>query len=799
MLIITLGVGGMKRVRVKNYLLLMIIGLISVLLVGCDVEDVVDNYSQAIIAEGDYNKECIRKLNQVGLIDSETAKELIEHIDKTVAKYTKVSNTSDFSSKSKDSISWVISEKDFKDIVNSRYNQYYRSAYVDEDGKTKFSEPEPSFSKLKSLLDASIKVISYEEWKEASNKSDIATIKIGDPAVKAKSNPKPIPYLAMEEKDIENIQKRSTWKVYVLKSDGYNNEIYSDTYQNKEWYDKKYGDPSYVEYASMDRLLKALDGLKSNVNVAENEKIVNEYFMDSGTTLTVPVNLITTGNISFMSDGVESMRIAVKRFDKNAIESLYGNLENKEPKYIIHGDIAYLLEYPVYYVRDIEAVEDGGSEWRLTTEETNMLVNFYSGEMLDENGKALNESENSDVMYHRDIQTGSTSFMFGTELVTYNEIGYDKITVSNCLQIVLRDYLELIYLPGTVEGESFVAVGRRIRIQNLKGNLNTPLGYFIDKKGNKVGATNVLATDVISILSGQKGDLLDYTNTKIKVALKYKENLFDSTNGTVDGSTDETGLIENTELLLKTRYLQNMRMAYEFPWKGLVGFDDIAGEDVNNTKKKGPQLYAIAIDINLFDSALYSDWINVPGEGGDIGSLEWWNKWLNANNYKYQISIGNLKDVINKNYSYELSKDGYIILDLDTIAKIQKEYDRENEVQRVVGVKTAFIILGSLLIAYAILLPIAWFIDVNMINGPQLLSKLSFGNWVAVSDSAEVPTINVGDKQYYDFRAIITKSLLICGIGVMIYLLDFVEIAGYVWKLFAGLVQKIKEVIFNMF
>ena len=772
----------------------------GLMLTGCDIKDVLDNYVQAIVDEGQYNSDCVDKLVQTGIIDKGFGETLKKHIDRTVAEYSAVTHVGDFQGKSRDSVKWVLGEKGLAKAVEDRYNAYYGSFYVDENGKAGFRLPEPKFSKIKTLLDATINVKSYEEWKNSTD-GEFVKVSIGKPEVKAKNVPDAIPYLAMSEKNVAYFESKSTLPVYVLKSTAYSDSN-NDKYQDKTWYDKKYGDTSYTDYASMDRLLQAIEGLKKNENTVENERILREYFTDSGTTLASKQKFIEEGELTFTSDGIESLRLAVIRFDMDAIEAVYGNLENKEGKYFVYNNVAYLLEYPVYYLQNIKATTDGGENWEMNIKKTDMRVNFYSGELLDKNGKALKQKDGTDAIYHVDPSTGSSSFMFGTELVTYSNIGYNKIEVNDCLQILLRDYLELIYLPGVVKNESFVALGRRIRIDNTKGGLSTPVGHFIDKRGNAVGDTKVMATDLMSILSGQSGSRLarlDYTNTKIKVALKYKEDTFDDTDTTVGSDTSNSGLIENTELLINTKYQKDLRVVFELPWKGMIGFNNIAGEDINNTSKTGPQLYGLATDINLFDSGLYESWVNVSGDGGEVGNLEWWNNWLSANNYSYQVIMGNLKDALGQNYSYELAKEGNIILDLNTISNIQKQYDREAEINRVTGVRTAFLVVGTILIGYSLLIPAAWLYDTNVTNGPRLLTKLSFGNWIAVANSDEIPTMGVGSKQYFNFGAVMVKAIIICGIGVLLHLVDFVEIVGLVWQLFGALVQKIKEAVFNLF
>ena len=768
----------------KKRIVLTIIVFACMMLTGCDVHDIVDSYEQTILVEGERNKTCVDKLVSMGLMTESTGDGLKKHIDKEVDRYNNVSDKSDFASESKECVSYVITAQEYADLLYSKYSEYYNSAY-EEDGETKFSLDKPSYPKIEKLIGTSkVDVTSYNEWKK-TGKLDVKVRSAKNPPVVAKNVKQDdrITFLSLNTNDADYFETLATIPVYVLRSNAFNG---GGKDGDLDWYKKKYGDPEYTEYASIESLINSIGELKSGKNKKDNESVLKQCFMNSGTTLTEKPNFIVNSELKFKSNGIESLSLATVSFDAKAIEDLYGSLESVEGKYFIYNNVAYLLEYPVYYVETIKTIKDGGDNWETGVEKSDMRVNFYSGEMTDRNGSVLKQTEETDSFYHVSKDTGSSSFIFGVEPVTYTGIGYNKAKVDNCLQVVLRDYLEYIYLPGVVTDEQFVALGRRIRIDHLWGGTGTQFGHFIDKQGDEAGSMKLLATNLIGLNSGTK----KYENVKITLALKHKS----STDIAKGDSTSKNGLVEGSDILLDKLYVPSLRISYPFGANGAK----VGKIDISNNEKKGPVIYGIATDISLFDSGLYAEWVNVADDGGDIGSLNWWIKWLPANMYKYMININNLSDSLNDKYGYELAEEGNIILDLNTIGKIQEEYNKEEEISKVTGVRTAFLVLGTLLIAYSLLLLAAWVIDVNITNGPGLLTKLSFGHWVAVISTDEIPSVSNG-VQYYNFPNILIKAMIICGIGMLLYLIDFVDIVGMVWSLFGKLADMISEKIFNIF
>jgi len=787
--------------------ILLFISIMAVILTGCTVaqlHDYVDNFSGALAEEGQYNKDCVDALIKAGIMDKQTGETIKQGIIATEKKYTNLKTELDDTFL--ESISWVIprsiadktnagswvvpdsiaganSELSFEEVINAEY----RAHLADPENITKPSKKEKS--KISKLL-------NVEKITESTNDEGekILKVKYKKELVKAANPVKPINFIALSDDNEAMFNSKSTVPVYILRSAAYlTDEAGSKEYHNKEWYHNQYGGKP------MDELLNAIKELREGEGTDEkirtNKAILAKYFSNSGTTLADELNFKTTRSVKLTSNGIHSLNMDVISFNKSEIEKIYGRLDKTEGKYFIYDGIAYLLEYPVHYIQTIVADKDGGNNWELQTDETDMVVNFLSGELLDKSGNKLSQADGTDNIYHINQVSGTSSFMLGSNLVTYENIGNTKKTIGSCIQIVLRDYIELVYVPDAIPYENFVALGRRIRIDNVKGSLGTPLGHFIDKKGNKVWDKSILATDVISaVVSGAKNKDFDYTGAKVKVNLKYGAG-----GGDLESSVGDDGMINKSGIFLRTVYTDHMRIAFEFPWEGKAGLPNIGGSDIGNKDIKGPQLYAIATDVSLFDSGLYQNWINVTGDGGDIGSLEWWNDWLTANGYIYRAIAGSVKDALGQTYSYELAKEGYIVLDIDTVSKIQKQYDREAEVTRVAGVRTAFIVVGILLIVYSLLLPIAWLYDVNIVNGPRLLSKLSFGFWVAIASSDEIPSIGVGRRQYMNFGAVVIKSLIICSIGILLFMLDFVEVAGMVWKLFGNLVESIEELVFNIF
>lgn len=197
--------------------------------------------------------------------------------------------------------------------------------------------------------------------------------------------------------------------------------------------------------------------------------------------------------------------------------------------------------------------------------------------------------------------------------------------------------------------------------------------------------------------------------------------------------------------------------------------DMIGAVDKSNNGKEVQRFYCIATTKGMFDSALYSDWINSTSKDA---SLEWWNNYLKKHGYAYTINHGDVNDYLTENYQFELSQSGVVILDLKTVAAIQRLYDQEYELQQANGIRTLFIMIGYLLIALSMILMLAWVIDTHVDVGLDLVSKLTFGHWIAIQYADEIPEHDTEERSYITFARLFKKTFLIITLGIILIRVD---------------------------
>ena len=218
----------------------------------------------------------------------------------------------------------------------------------------------------------------------------------------------------------------------------------------------------------------------------------------------------------------------------------------------------------------------------------------------------------------------------------------------------------------------------------------------------------------------------------------------------------------------------------------------IGRSDVSYTDDK-PQFYAMVVKKSMFETGLFSGWIQ--STDAEKNSTVWWKKWLGDHGYSYNINSDNLVSYLKGNYAYDLSQENILILDLETISKIQQDYNEEEKVEMSHWLRSIFVIFGYILIVYSIILLIAWNVDVNVDLGFNILEKLSFGKWVAVKDPSELPNVNTDDTNFVGFGNLVVACIGIASLGLALILVDIVDLILMIIGLFGGLADYISKMI----
>ena len=209
--------------------------------------------------------------------------------------------------------------------------------------------------------------------------------------------------------------------------------------------------------------------------------------------------------------------------------------------------------------------------------------------------------------------------------------------------------------------------------------------------------------------------------------------------------------------------------------------------DLYNNDK--PLFYAVTTCKSFGESGLVK-WI---ADTSDTNSFSWWAKWLSNHGYEYAKKFAEqvISEYLHKNYTYELSEVGVVVINLETVNKIQHEMDIEDSQKTSALIRTVFKILGYLITSYGFLLLMCWAVDVNADLGFNLLEKASFKHMIAVSDASEIPRSKDESVKYIDFQGILVTALIMIAVGLLLIFLDIVEIVVALIKTFGNIAKSV--------
>ena len=104
-------------------------------------------------------------------------------------------------------------------------------------------------------------------------------------------------------------------------------------------------------------------------------------------------------------------------------------------------------------------------------------------------------------------------------------------------------------------------------------------------------------------------------------------------------------------------------------------------------------------------------------------------------------------------------------------------------------------ILGIFLIAYSMILMLAWVLDTSVDIGFSLLNKLTFGHWIAIKYAEDIPSYHDPDSKYIDGKHMFISCLIIIAVAIIAIRVDENYIALQLIKFFGGIGSKIEEII----
>ena len=461
-------------------------------------------------------------------------------------------------------------------------------------------------------------------------------------------------------------------------------------------------------------------------------------------------------------------------------------------------------------------------------------------------GKQIADLDNEQYYYVTHIDTSTTEQ--GEDLTSFVMQGYQKVPIYDgsidstvevtCGRIILRDYLEVNFAPDFVsDDENAVVFGRKIRFdmsnttaggesanwvdsetestqirksknstalsdtkqRRLLYNKNNPaVAWIIDRDGRKLTTSQTDITTGTVKSTDQGGynyaitDFCDYyelnksSDAEVKVLAEFNQAVDSS--GSVKTSVIDSTFDDTKTKVPKVGELKQEITTVSIKPTSLFPSYNLGQDDFMADTEDSQRFIGIATKNSLFDANLMSNWINSTST---TASLTWWNNYLLDTNMSYQIDQNQLNEYLNDNYSYELNQEGIVILDLDTINKIQKELKKEQTVETNKKIKSIFMIVGWLIIIYAIFILLCWSLDTTTDIGVKLLEKVSFGRWIAVKEDIDIPRNDTSEVKYLTLGGVIIKSFVLIAIGFTLIFLDIFNIIYFLVNSFG----KVSEVI----
>jgi len=440
----------------------------------------------------------------------------------------------------------------------------------------------------------------------------------------------------------------------------------------------------------------------------------------------------------------------------------------------------------VYRVNELKTKEGSIDEFIASFKESDIRINIKTGKLIKNSnawgveGAEGNVFEDSDpyLIVGGDDGTGGgvSSFIIGDE-----SLGKSTIIVSDRQvpvetgKIVLRDYLEATYAPGVVSGENVVVFGRRLRFSRFSGSKDDEVARFYNQAGNVIEDKPALLidsfADMVSLLSNQSPHV------------RYIDRRGETGGEEVIEEEEDYSNQDIKDSLIRVDNLRRTKVNSIEPIAGFPG-EHIGNVDVGDNNK--PLFYAIAVRENMFETGIFSGWINSQEPEN---SLRWWVDWLANENraYQYTINTTALENLLMGNYTFELQQEGLIILDLETIRKITAGFIEEDRVGSIVWFRTMFIILGYLLLVLSIIIMMCWVVDVNINFNVGILEKLSLGHWIAVRHAEGVSDYDGEKRRVIDFKGLVGIVLKVMVLGAVLLMVDVVEVVVRLVELLGGI------------
>ncbi len=546
----------------KKVARVVLIGLTSVLLTSCSIDDMLSGYADTITTRLNWNREQLTRLYNAGLMSDNTYNEMSDAITKRindwrgrtdipadvtaaiVAKCTKI-EPRDATEKDEDADSDTDDDTDDATDGGDNTNEGKIAEYLKNCNNSYFSLgggkynifADKSEQELNKILETNIYTINMSEGDLSDIIKDVDVIK---ECQKAKSG--------LDSGDSE-----------------YGNAV-KHLYANTE--DSKVSVAEYVGQHSGAGGMDFFVDTKHQTFYDDNNKfytLTNDANNDTNYDPSEINDPEAHKDLMLYSDNNDSFPVVALRLHEindKAIDALLDVLNSSQASYLVvspqfgNKETRIIkLVYPVNYVKSISW--DGNNAYANIATSDFINVNIYTCKIeLNKKSNRLTELERNtqEAMlnvvgtYNKDAGQNNSSLV---TLGKMNVAVLDKTTT--CTGILLRDYLEYSYMPGLMgSDENFVALGRRVRLKALEIDPNDPskakisdlnnFAEFIDRKGTPIaGADAVSVNDLLDYRSGSSG----HEQTAIVLSSAKPDGAMELQLD--DGTNDGTGITTNPD------------------------------------------------------------------------------------------------------------------------------------------------------------------------------------------------------------------------------------------------------------
>jgi len=537
------------RKSIKKIIQLLSVSLTTLLLTSCSgagVNNVLSSFQTTVSKRVNWNIEQLNRLRSVGLVTDITYEGIVKNIESRTQSLTNTDETNienTVKNMIKPSLSYVISTTGdpFDGITGGDLEEYttfknyvenigaIKSLLGDNKGNpsdgikpleifaTKDATTSSSGQSLNEILQSKIYVLNADIV--GNDLSDIAIAMNTIKELKDKPN--------LNEEEVNRLAKARNWLAYFKETDmsllDGSTSLTRVTAPNEQAY----------------RIAK-----KDEVPDSVNEELNNP---EGGKDLVI------------FSDTVPVMGIRLQELDNKVVDSILEQVNGAGDSYLIdyvngdkrQGARVYKMYYPVSYV-DSVSWDSTSNKASFETKESDLInVNIMTGKVnLINDNSYYKPEELKDIepLYNVLGNSDNESSFTIWKKAKFKEEHNGVETEFDSNSILLKDYLEYTYMPGFMPGETYTALGRKVRLYGIQpdGSFKdvASIGKFIDKLGAPVsGAEPIQLGDLIDIKSGNKD------NEKQAIKLSSSSGTGSSTLRASDGTPVYSGGTWKKEVL----------------------------------------------------------------------------------------------------------------------------------------------------------------------------------------------------------------------------------------------------------